>query len=463
MSRRPSILLVFADQMRGRDMGCAGNQDVRTPTLDALAEQGVYASRCYASVPVCTPNRATLLSGCYPTAHRTIAADLPMPESVCTFGEVACEAGYRTGYVGKWHLDGVPRSRFTPPGNRRHGFDFWAVYNCGHDYFRPRYYRDDPRVIEADGYEPVVQTDLALEFLAGLHPDDSFVLAVSWGPPHNPYDQVPQEFKDLYPDELSLPPNVDTDTDNPLVAELDLPRTFSYYYAAITALDEQLGRLLAGLDGLGRTHDTVVLFTSDHGDLLGAHGLTQKQAPYEESVHVPMIFRWPAGLPAGTERTQLMATVDLAPTILALVGLPVPAQMQGNDLSSVLREGGAGQGSILLANPTSFGAGARQGLGEWRAVRNEHYTYVERPGRRPWLLFDNTADPWQMTNLVQNPTKANAHRKLAGQLTEWLKRTNDPFLTTEEMIDYVGMRHAWECTKRGFEASGPPPEPRSHA
>ncbi|PSK96400.1 arylsulfatase A-like enzyme [Haloactinopolyspora alba] len=457
-SRGPSILLVFADQMRGRDMGCAGNPEVRTPALDALAADGVRATHCYATVPVCTPNRASLLTGLYPTTHRTVGNDLPLAAAFDTIGNVAADAGYRTGYVGKWHLDGVPRSRFTPPGPRRQGFDFWASYNCTHDYFTTQYFRDEPEAIVQQRYEPEVQTDLAEEFLTGLDDDDAFLLALSWGPPHDPYDMVPERFREQYsPEDVTLPPNVVTATDNPLADGLDTRRTIADYYAAITALDEQFARLTRTLERLGRRDDTIVVFTSDHGDMLWAHGWMKKQLPYEESVHVPLIVRAPGDLPAGTTFESPVATVDLAPTILALAGLPVPPAMEGTDVSGPLRGEGDGLSSVFLGNTAVMDEAVRQNASEWRAVRTERYTYAEVPGRKPWLLFDNDTDPWQRTNLIDEPAHEQTRLGLAHELGAFLERVGDPFLPTEELIDHVGMREAWDARQRGFDAVGPTP------
>lgn len=204
---KPNLLLVFADQMRGMAMGCAGNADVKTPVMDRLAAEGVRLTNCIASVPVCGPNRACLLTGSYPTTHRVLANDLALPTSTETLGTLAKAHGYRTGYVGKWHLDGVPRGKFTPPGPRRFGFDFWAVYNCTHDYLHPKFYRDTPDLLEPKGYEPEVQTDLGLEFLEAQKGADSpFCLVLSWGPPHDPYDAVPEPYRRLYAGHAHIAP-----------------------------------------------------------------------------------------------------------------------------------------------------------------------------------------------------------------------------------------------------------------
>ena len=165
---RPNLLIVYTDQMRGMDMRCAGNTDMITPNLDRLAAEGVRCTHGLATTPICSPNRATLLTGTYPTTHGLMFNDTVWRSELPTLGAIARDAGYRTGYIGKWHLDGMPREKFTPPGHRRAGFDdFWAVHNCNHEYFMPMYYRDSPEMIRVPGYEPEVQTGLAEEFLDG--------------------------------------------------------------------------------------------------------------------------------------------------------------------------------------------------------------------------------------------------------------------------------------------------------
>lgn len=451
--RPPSLLIVLADQMRWRDVGCADGR-AKTPTLDALGDQGVVLTNCYANTPVCTPSRACFLTGSHAMSHRAVANDLPLDEGRMTFGEVAEGAGYQTAYVGKWHLDGVPRSKFTPPGPRRHGFQYWAVHNCTHQYFRPRYYRDDPTMIEADGYEPTVQTDLMLSFLRGLGTDQPFLGVLSWGPPHDPYDQVPERYRKLYgPDDVKPLPNVDLErlARNPQLGNRELTAMTRDYYAAYSALDAEVGRLLEELDDLGRADDTIVCFSSDHGDMLGAHGLLNKQTPYEESIHVPLIMRWPQGLPAGVRDDQLISMVDLGPTLLGLLGTGSPPEMEGEDRSRSLGRGLPGATSVLLANLTCFDQAVPQGIPEWRGVRTARYTYVERVGREPWLLFDNERDLWQLENLVTAESRRETRAELAMLLGRWLEQTADPFESTEKMIDRVAMRAAWDRRQAGYD------------
>lgn len=443
--KRPNLLFVFADQMRGMDMGCAGNPDVLTPAMDRMAAQGTRLSHCYATTPVCGPNRAVLHTGTYATTNRVLGNDLPLPLDIPTLGTIAQQNGYRTGYIGKWHLDGLPRTRFTPPGPRRRGFEFWAAYNCTHDYFHPRLYRDTPELLDVEGYEPEVQTDLALSFLEE-NAADPFCLLLSWGPPHDPYDQVPASYEARYdPQQITLRPNVQEHIDNPLAAGKECRRTLCRYYAAITALDDQLARILERLDALGLADDTLVIFTSDHGDMLWSHGWMKKQSPYEEAVQVPFLIRWPGRIPAGRNCDTLLGTVDLLPTLAGLLGWRHSANLEGTDLSAALRgePDAPSPPSLLLANFLSEDEGVQQDMPVWRAVRTQQYTYAELPGRTPWLLFDNAADPFQLENLVERPDQTALRGQLQEMLSAWLHKTRDPFLPGPELLEQQGLAEAW--------------------
>lgn len=450
-----NLLFILADQMRGMDMGCAGNRDVQTPTLDRLAEEGLRLTHCFATTPVCGPNRAVLWSGTYPTTNRVPANDLPLPGEMPTLGTLLSERGYRMGYVGKWHLDGIPRERFTPPGPRRHGFDaFWAAYNCTHDYFHPRYYRETPELIESEGYEPEVQTDLALEFLAQQDAKTPFGLVVSWGPPHDPYPMVPQSYRDRYePEQIRLRPNVRPDVENPLAHGLECRRTTADYYAQITALDDQLARLLEALDRRGLTENTLLVFTSDHGDMLWSHGWMKKQSPYEEAVRVPFLARLPGRITPGTMSGNLLGTVDLLPTLLSLLGAPIPPTVEGRD-RSLLFFGSPSppDDSLFLAGYLSHDEAAQQGLPAWRAVRTTRYTYAEQPGRTPWLLYDNELDPFQMENSIGSLAYREVEAALRKEMEKWLSATKDPFLPGLEMLAHLGLTEAWQAREKHFKS-----------
>lgn len=315
-AEQPNVLFVFSDQHRASAMGCSGNDDVRTPNMDRLAREGTRMSNAYANDPVCGPSRACLVTGQYPFSHQSIFNDIQLPTDVPSAARPFNHRGYQTGYVGKWHLDGLPRDKWTPPGPRRQGFDdFWAAYDCSHDYFEPKYYRDIPALIEPEGYEPEIQTDLAMEFVDQCG-DDPFCLFLSWGPPHDPYDEVPDRYRDLYdPDELILRPNVEPIPEAvpyPDYQGNDVRQALANYYAQVTALDDQLGRLLDHLDETGRADDTVVVYTADHGDMLWSQGRRRNWFPGKN----PSMFRFSSGGPSGfrpARRTRACCRLSTSP------------------------------------------------------------------------------------------------------------------------------------------------------
>ena len=464
MNERPTnVLLVFADQMRGQAMGCAGNRQVRTPNLDRLADQGTRFTHAYCNSPVCTPSRGSLLTGLYPSRHGAYVNDIPIRTDLPSMGTIFRDAGYATGYVGKWHLDGVPRDKFTPPGPRRLDFDrLWAVHNCTHDYLNSFYYADSPKPIPIDGYEPQQQTQLAIEFIES-HRDRPFCLVLSWGPPHDPYSAVPERFKRLYdPSGIELRPNVPPEKAD------ESRRDIAGYYAHVTALDASLGRLLDKLDELNLSENTLVVFTSDHGDMLGSQGQIRKQRPWEESISVPLIVRKPGQVPPGRTSDALISIVDLLPTILGLCGLDGDSGMQGRDLSQTVTGTDDGEKDVLLTNPCPIGqfrrSQARQevllanpcpvddyrAMRGWWGLRTRHHTYARRLDGT-WVLYDNDADPYQMSNLAEDTDYADLRQELDGRLTQRLEEVGELMLPWDELIRRLDMVEQWNARERELQ------------
>jgi arylsulfatase A-like enzyme len=415
--RRPSILLILPDQMRGQALGCMGDPDVRTPNLDKLASQGVLFRNTFANTPVCCPARAILLTGKYAHKNGMVANDLRLRESETTLAEILGAVGYRTGFIGKWHLDGGPRlPGFVPPGPRRQGFAYWAANECDHRHFRPTYFRDTDRPVTEDRFEPEVWTDRAVEFLKQTR-DDPFFLVVSMGPPHDPYG-APDRFMRLYdPAKLTLRPNWVEGVPGAGRKEI------AAYDAAITAVDEQVGRLLRALDDLGRAEDTIVVVTSDHGDMLGSHGQRLKRKPWEESIRVPGLVRYPAKVKAGRTSEALLTHVDLAPTLLALCDLPVPKAMQGSDLSGVVlgtADRGPDSAFFQIFVPFAGDITPRP----WRGVRTDRFLYA-RTEAGPWLLYDLADDPYELKNLADDPAHSTLRERMEAKLAGWMERTGD--------------------------------------
>jgi arylsulfatase A-like enzyme len=459
MADQPNILYVFADQMRASALGCMDDELVYTPNLDRLAAQGVLFRNAIANTPVCTPSRGSLLTGSHAWTCRCIVNDLRLPEDETSIADVLKGCGYRTGYIGKWHLDGISRHMFTPPGRRRHGFDdYWAAYNCTHDYLDPKYYLDDsPDLIREPGYDADVQTGQAIGFMERFQ-DQPWCLFLSWGPPHAPYRQVHPEFLNMYPpDKVELRPN----------AQGADRREIAGYYAHCTAIDLNMGRLMQALDRLGLAENTILVFSSDHGDMLWSQGRTKKQQPWEESIHIPLIVRWPAGLPAGQVNDTLISIADYTPTLLGLVGVPVPETMNGLDLSATLRVATDDQRptaiprSSTLCRPSSVfineyvSFDQARAFQPWRGVRTERYTYA-RWLQGGTLLYDNLNDPYQTRNLALEPGLSSrpGHEALLeemeAELQGWLTRLDDGFLPGDEHIHQLGQWEEWLVRQEHF-------------
>ncbi|MFW5830474.1 MAG: sulfatase, partial [Planctomycetota bacterium] len=406
-THRPNVLLVIADQWRADACGYAGNADVQTPHLDRFAGESIDCRLAMNGCPVCTPARASLLTALRPHAHGLFLNDAPLDPSLPSLGKHFADAGYETAWVGKWHVDGNGRGAHIPR-ERRHGFEHWRTLECTHAYHRSVYYRDDETDLRQwPGYDAVAQTADMQAWLRSRHPDRPFLGVLSWGPPHNPYDTAPADYRKCYDAaDLRLPPNV------PAQHREEAAGCLAGYYAHCTALDDCLAQLLATLEETGLAEDTIVLFTSDHGDLIGAHGLWDKQGPWDESIRIPFLIRGP-GLAAGVRSDLIIEWIDLWPTLCGLCHLEQPQSVHGRDLSAHLRDG-------TLPHENSGLYGSYQLFGNWpriaqrnevaaeyrpreaRGLRSERWTYiVDHDG--PWLLYDNAADPWQQRNLVADP------------------------------------------------------------
>lgn len=421
---RPNIVVVAADQWRAQAFGFAGDPNVKTPHLDRLAGQSARFVTAVATLSVCSPARASWLTGQRALTHGVFVNDVPLNPDAVTLPEVLKSAGYKTAAIGKWHIDGHGRSNFIPR-ERRQGFDYWKVLECTHNYNKSAYYADGPEKLRWTEYDTFAQTTDACEFLRQQSKDEPFLLWIAWGPPHEPYLTAPEKYRAMYdPAKLTLRANV------PAEVEEQTRRDLAGYYAHCTALDDAMGRLLAALRETGLEENTILVFTSDHGDMLGSQGQWKKQKPFDESILVPLLVRWPQGL--GDQATALEAPVnteDLMPTLLGLAGVGVPACVEGLDYSPYLRGGSnPGDGAALIASIAPFADwGHIHGGREYRGLRTARHTYV-RDLNGPWLLFDNQSDPLQQHNLVGDASAAKTLAELEARLQQRLRANRDEFL-----------------------------------
>lgn len=447
--KKPNVVIVFADQWRQQATGFAGDPNVQTPTLDALAGESLHFTHALSGCPVCSPYRASLLTGQRALTHGVFVNDVCLQPRGTTLAEAFAQDGYDTAYIGKWHLDGHGRSA-PIPRQRRHGFDYWKVLECTHDYNHSAYHAGDATEPSIwNGYDAWAQTQDAVAYLRDHSGNRPFLLVLSWGPPHEPYATAPREVAERYdPDRLVLRANVPPDL------APQARQWLAGYYAHCTALDACLACLLKALAAHDLDQDTILLFTSDHGDMLGSQGQTKKQRPWDESIRVPFLLRWPA-LNGRRPRTTdaLIDACDIMPTLLGLCGLPVPGSVQGRDLADHIAGGPApADDAALILCPQPFGQwnAVQHGGREYRGLRTRRWTYV-RDRQGPWLLYDNDRDPCQLYNLVDDANAREAREALDHRLKRTLADQNDDFLPG---MDYI---RSWGYT---VDATGTVPYTR---
>lgn len=397
--------------------------------LDKLAEEGLPLRNHCANSPVCCPARAVILTGKYAHSNGMVANDLRLRESETSIAELFARAGYRTGFVGKWHLDGGPRQPGRiPPGERRQGFACWAANEVSHAHFDTHYFRDDPQPIPIRSFEPEAWADLGSEFLRRTHEDSRpFFLTVQMGPPHDPY-VAPDEYMALHdPATIALRPNSagdESDRDlepNPYVATPGR-KEVAAYYAMVSAVDAQIGRMLAQLDALGLRDNTIVILSSDHGDMLGSHGARLKRKPWDESIRVPGIVR-PPRAPSGRATNALFSHVEIAPTLLSLCGREPDPAMRGSDLTALIRgesESGPESAYFQIFGPFLAG-GVEHG---WRGVQTGRYMYARTRGA-PWVLYDLKTDPYELQNLAGDPAASEVQARMEAELGCWMRQSGD--------------------------------------
>jgi hypothetical protein len=469
--KRKNLLYVFADQWRASSLGYAGEEPVVTPHMDEFCRESIYCDHTYSTFPLCSPHRASLLTGKYPLScgfftNCKTGLPLRLADSEITIAQVLKDAGYHTGYIGKWHLDepeqnhcAHPKSHaqawdaFTPPGKRRHGFDFWYSYGAWDDHLHPHYWKDSPKKIDIDQWSPEHETSVALSYLQERkNTEQPFALFLSWNPPHSPYNMVPEKYRSLYAQHKpSTRKNVRIPGDflyhhtgeKVPIDEASFNSTLTDYYAAISGLDEQFSRLIQYLKEQNLYENTVVILSADHGDMMGSHGLIGKHVWYEESVKIPYIIHFP-GVKAHTCST-CMGSQDMMPTILGMLQLNIPASVEGTDCSEAVLQGKEqpekmcflcgcpGNAEYLKKyraaekNPQAHG---------WRGVHTARYTYVVDAGYEPKsvftrFLYDNKQDPFQMHPLnIHNGKAKEIAQRLEKELVTWIKKQKDEFEIT---------------------------------
>ena len=439
-AKPPNIIFILVDDQRYDELGFL-NPILDTPNLDTLAQRGVFFENALVSTSLCSPSRATILTGQYMHNHGVVDNNTPLKEDTATFPELLQVAGYRTALIGKWHMGGLS-------DEPQRGFDHWISF-AGQGTYLPTDRFGNVTLLNING-ERVPQrgyitdelTDYAIEWLETAKNAAPYFLYLSHKAVHSNFTPA-KRHRDQYADvTLELPASAELDKDNPgrpvwvrnqrnsfhgiefpyHNPEVDLLEIQRNYHRTISAVDDSLGRILEWLDEAGETENTVVIYTSDNGFYFGEHGLIDKRSAYEESIRVPMILSSPGRFLEGTSLSAQVANLDIAPTILDLAGASIPEQFEGESFR------GLAEGSMDPAEwrdamlyeyfwefnfphtPTTF------------AIRTNDFKLIQYHGI--WdtdELYDMRADPQEMNNLIENrdhlKTVVNLRQRLHGLLT----------------------------------------------
>ena len=480
LKRRPNILLIMADQLRYDALGCYGNTQIHTPNIDSLALNGATFDNHFIQNPVCSPSRCTILTGRYPKNHGTRDNGIPLRDEELTFPQVLQANGYRTAAIGKMHFT----TQFRPKVNEeddwpedRYGFEVvhttcdtktgeyldWLKAKSPRDYEivkmqGERKAKEDrasaadkdtsgpPQVYPSDVNPEYHQSawiaDRTIDLINEADPDRPFFALCSFVDPHHPFDP-PASYSTMYdPDKLAPPVCQEGELDDkpPHFRRHRTGRGFSNekydyrrlsahdwgevkaaYYGMISLVDYNVGRILDALRQKGILDDTLILFTSDHGELMGDHGLLFK-GPflYDCLIKAPMVVQWPGVVPKGARYAQLTEHVDIMPTILDYAGIRVPYGVQGMSMGPILRgDSGAGRAFALTEfNCYDWGLNIK-------TITSRDYKLTYYAGERFGELYDRNADPDEFVNHWDDPDYADVKAELLKQLTDRIIETED--------------------------------------
>lgn len=397
MSERPNVIVFFTDQQRWDSTGVHGNPLELTPNFDRMARQGTHVAQSFTCQPVCGPARSCLQTGMYATQTGCWRNGIPLPEGSKTLAHHFREAGYSTGYVGKWHL----AKEQAVPEPERGGYEYWLASNAvehDSDAYDSVLYDNDRQRVKLPGYRVDAQTDAAIRWI-DAHQDAPFFLFLSYLEPHF------QNHRDDYPAPDGYEERYRARWVPPDLAALggSTHQHLAGYWGMVKRLDEALGRLRDALKSLGLSENTVILFTSDHACHFKTRNGEYKRSCHESSIRVPTALIGP-GFDGGGELRQLVSLIDLPPTLLDAAGIPVPPEMPGRSLLPLARRETGGWPDEVFVQISESQVG--------RCVRTRRWKYsVVAPdkhgGRDPGsdhyveeFLYDLQADPYELTNLI---------------------------------------------------------------
>ncbi|MEQ1826810.1 MAG: sulfatase [Pirellula sp.] len=420
--RRPNILFMFADDQPQNCLGVMGNEHILTPNLDRLARRGTLFRNAFATTAICCCNRACILTGQHMIRHGIGDFLTPLSNDAFdqTYPALLRKSGYRTGFLGKYAI-GNPIKSDLMLSLPAHKFDFWYGFDQGISYRQ-----------EVDGksrYLTEVMTEKAMEFLQASKPGEPFCLTIAFKEPHGPFDFFDPNSPDPY-ENVVIPTSPtctlkDWDSQPEFIRnslggngvqarlnrEASAQSELRTFYRTVTRADAAVGRILDELSRLKLDDNTVVIYSSDHGSLLGDHGLSGKWLMYENSIRVPMIVYDPRIAPkhAGTHCDEMVLSIDLAPTMLTLAGLPIPPAMQGRDMTPLFQQQAIEWRSHFYYHHTYQTAPPRAPIPVTEGIRTHRWKYIRYPEVVPVFeqLFDLVLDPREQTNLASDAEHAS--------------------------------------------------------
>ncbi len=408
---RPNILFILIDDMRWDSFGAAGHPFLQTPHLDRLAREGARFTNAFVTTPLCSPSRASFLTGQYVQTHGVVGntpAGAPISHKLETFPKLLRAAGYRTGYFGKWHMGNDP--------SPRPGFDRWVSFR-GQGVYNNPVLNIDGKDAPHPGYITDILTGHAAEFIekSGAGP---WCACLAHKAIHGPFTPA-ERHKNLYATEpIPIAPSATDDLKDKPALNFVKPGAGSpdalirNQLRCIAAIDEGVGRLLATLEKTGQLDNTLVVFTSDNGYFWREHSLGDKRWAFDESIRIPLLFRHPKLVKPGAKIPALVANIDIAPTFLDLAGAPIPAAVQGKSLLPVLRNPRARVRRELFCE--YFREEAYPRTPSWRAIRTERYKYVHYPDLNGAdEFYDLKQDPGERRNRISDPKAKSFQARLA--------------------------------------------------
>jgi N-acetylglucosamine-6-sulfatase len=450
--KQPNMILILSDDHRYDFMSFMGRPSfLKTPALDTMAKNGAQFKNTFVTTSLCSPSRASILTGQYSSKHGVIDNDSPEPTDNIYFPEYLQKLGYETAFIGKWHMGDIS-------DEPRKGFDTWISFKGQGVYYDPEF-NIDGKPVKREGYVTDLLTDYAIEWIDRKR-DKPFFLFLSHKAVHAMFEPAKRHVGVYDTVKIEYPMSMANTRENyegkPLwvhaqrfgwhgvdylyEGQIDFDTFYRRYCETILALDEGIGRVLQNLEREHLNASTIVFYTTDNGFTLGEHGLIDKRQMYEESIRIPLLVYAPGFLKPGQTFSEMILNVDIAPTILELAGMKKPEQMDGISFAPLLKDKKADLRKSFVYEyywerpfphtPTVFG------------VRTDRYKYMTYYGI--WdtdELYDLKNDPNEMVNLIDLPEYADLVNDLTTQLFDWLKLHNANRITVKRTTN-------WQANKR---------------